>query len=138
MCAYDGKMERKQKRKQKRYPISINVKLNTPDISIEVMATNISCDGFGLQSLKSVPPATQAKITMASPVAATFYGSLTWSRHTLIKGLDAYEMGFEAYAILHQGTMADTTEGKEEIIQKILTALGEIEDENVYRSNRKL
>lgn len=125
MWAYDGKMERKQQRKQKRYPISINVKLNTPDISIEVMTTNISCDGFGLQSLKSVPPATQAKITMTSPVAATFYGSLTWSCHTLIKGLDAYEMGFEAYAILHQGTMADTTEGKEEIIQKILTALGE-------------
>ncbi len=103
----------------------MDVKLSTPDMSIEVLATNISNDGFGLQSVKIVPVTAQANITIASPVEATFYGALTWSRHTLIQDLDAYEMGFETYAIFHQGTMADTPETREQIIQKILEKVGE-------------
>ncbi len=116
-------MEKEKRRKQKRYPISIDVKLNTPDMSIGVLATNISGSGLGLQSLKNVPPTSQVNVTMASPVVATFYGTLTWSRHTLIKNLDAYEIGFETYAIFYQGNMVDTAEGKEQIIQEILAAI---------------
>jgi len=116
-------MREEQRKKQKRYPISIDVELNTPDISIRIAAVNISQGGLGLQSLKNIRPTPQVNISMTSPVEATFYGTLMWSRHTLVKNLDAYEMGFETDAIIFEGKMTDDPEGKEHIVQKILNAM---------------
>jgi hypothetical protein len=116
-------MEDERRRRQERHPISIDVKLDTPNISIQIVAVNISENGLGLQSLRNIQPSSRANISMTSPVEATFYGTLTWSQHTLIKNLDAYALGFETDAILYEGTVADTAQGKEQIVQKILQAV---------------
>ncbi len=83
-------------------------------------AINISTDGLGVQALKSIPPGTQATITMNVPEEAVLYGNLQWSRHTLIQNLDAYQMGFEVYAIIYQGRIFDDPEKRGDVIQEIL------------------
>ncbi len=107
-------------RKQQRHSISVDVMIKTVDITISATATNISRHGIGIQTLKSIPPGTQATITMNVPDEIILYTNLMWSQHTLIQNLDAYDMGFEIYAMVFKGSIHDEPSMREQVIQAIL------------------
>lgn len=108
-------------REQKRHPISVDVTIDAADMTIHATATNISRQGIGIQALKNIPPGTQATITMDVPDETILYANLMWSRHILIQKLDAYQMGFEIYAMIYKGEIHDAPSMREQVIQAILS-----------------
>jgi len=121
IAAAAGDMDEESRRESERHAISMEVTIETPETTVSATATNISLHGIGIQSLKSIPPGTQATITMKVPEEVILYVKLLWSRHTLIQNLDAYQMGFEIYGLAHRGSIYDEPSKREEIIQAILS-----------------
>ena len=100
--------------------------INVGDEAIPATTIDISQGGIGLEALKSIPPGTPATIVLSIPENVTFYGNLMWSQHTLVSNLDAYDMGFEVFAINYDGRILDGLAQEEEIVQTILAKAGEI------------
>ena len=121
-------MDENDRRRQERYPVAIDIDITiqTPDITVSATATNISIDGLGVQALKNIPPGTQATININIPDEVVMYGNLQWSRHTLIQNLDAYQMGFDMYAIIYQGRIFDDPSKREEVIEEIIASQGRV------------
>lgn len=112
-------MTSSNQRRADRHSVSVEVEIDVEGTTIQATATNISRQGIGIQALKSIPPGTQATIKVSLPEEIVLYANLMWSRHTLDRGLDAYQMGFEIYAMIYDGKIHDEPAMRDKVIQAI-------------------
>ena len=117
-------MAAEKKRDHPRHPISLDVLVDTEGSPLSALVTDISVSGLGIQSLKNIQPGSQASITAQIPDEVVLYGTLLWSRHTLVSGLDAYEMGFDVHAIRYKGILHDEISDRDLAVEDILDKIG--------------
>jgi len=113
-------MEADSQRLHVRYPVSFDVMVDAEGSPLSAHVTDISVNGLGVESLKNIPPGSQASITAQIPEDVVLYGTLLWSKHAVVNSLDTYQMGFDIHAIYYQGHVYDGEEEKDEAVEAIL------------------
>jgi len=116
-------MVKKNGRKQQRYPVKINIKIEKLEKSISATAINISANGLGILASESIPPDTNITIHLMIDKEVVMYGSLQWIKNTFAGSIDSYQMGVRTDIIIFKDVILSESSEKEAAVKEILAII---------------
>ena len=110
----------KERRKEPRHKICIDVKIIAPKSSFWALATNISGGGLELQVPTTLNPQTKLMTSMVLQEEFVFHGTVIWTLGDYVDNRWVYRVGIRTDSIHFNNRSASTAVEKAELVKKIL------------------
>ncbi|SPD73688.1 hypothetical protein PITCH_A1920027 [uncultured Desulfobacterium sp.] len=109
-----------ERRKEKRHPICMDIKVIAPKTSFPAFATNISGGGLEISTPTGINPQTKLMIFLQLEEEFVFHGTVIWALGDFVNKKWIYRAGIRTDTIAFKNRQANTAAEKAEVIKKIL------------------
>jgi hypothetical protein len=113
----------KERRKQHRASIWIDVAVRTEAAEIPAIATDISGDGIRFQAQKVVLPGEKIQVVLQLNYRIEFHGTAVWTINSLVQGLSVYDVGVEISTIVLEDMRINKPDQRETLVEELLKKL---------------
>ena len=109
-----------ERRREKRHPVCIDVRVIAPKNSFPALATNVSGGGLEISTPTGINPQTKLMIFLQLEEEFVFHGTVIWTLGDFVNKKWIYRAGIRTDTIVFKNRQANTAAEKAEIVNKIL------------------
>ena len=113
-------MTHAERRRQERHNVWVKAVVQTSDITVPAIATEISGDGLRIQCQKQMGPGTKVRIDLQLDEKVAIVGEIVWALNILVDTLNVYDMGIKTDIVYYEDIKVNKFSTRAEAVQRIV------------------